>query len=119
MDHAINHKIKSPKAPIPGHVPQHLIFDYDYIADERLQPDVLSGTVALTREAPDIFFTPRNGGHWVALAHEAAFDLARNHEVFSNAIEGTKLIPISLDPPDHTVYRSVLLSVFAPRKSAS
>jgi cytochrome P450 len=114
--HKSEPKLDPPLSRIPAHVPPHLIFDYDYIADERLQPDVLSGLLSLAREAPDIFFTPRNGGHWVALSHEAAFNFARNHEVFSNEIPGTQLIPISLDPPAHTLYRSVLLSVFAPQK---
>jgi cytochrome P450 len=116
MDACEGTKLDQPSSGIPAHVAPQLIFDYDYIADARLQPNVLSGLLSLTREAPDIFFTPRNGGHWVALSHAAAFDFARNHEVFSNAIGGTQLIPISLDPPAHTVYRSVLLSVFAPQK---
>jgi cytochrome P450 len=116
MDDASVHHDKSPKVAVPAHVPAHLVFDYDYITDERMQPNVLNGLLSLAREAPDIFFTPRNGGHWVALAHDAAFEFARNHEVFSNRLDGTTLIPISLDPPDHTTYRSVLLSVFAPQK---
>ena len=103
-------------AQVPAHVPPHLVLDFDYLTEPLPAPDFVSGLLSLAREAPGIFYTPRNGGHWVAIAHEAAFEFARNYDVFSNALDGQLLIPISLDPPEHKAHRSVLATVFAPQK---
>jgi cytochrome P450 len=105
-------------APIPSHVPAHLVLDFDFTADPSFDPDPYAGMAKLAREAPAIFYTPRNGGHWIVSQHQAAFDIARNTEVFSNSLGPPNMLPISLDPPDHGLYRSVLVSAFAPAKVA-
>ncbi len=38
----------------------------------------------LIEKAPSIFWTPRNGGHWVVLPYQAQLDAFRNWEVFSS-----------------------------------
>ena len=72
-------------------------------------------------EAPDIFFTPRNGGHWVVIRSEVAVDMLRQTELFSarpkhNPVRAFQppLLPVQSDPPEHTEYRKVLGAFFAP-----
>jgi cytochrome P450 len=84
-------------------------------------------------EAPPVFWTPRNLGHWVAMGHEAVFEVARDWERFSSeflprqeleALLGAlppgfahipRVRPITLDPPDHGKYRAPLASTFGPK----
>lgn len=87
----------------------------------------------LAAEAPSIFWTPHNGGHWMLVSYEANFEAARMPDLFSSAIippeyvEAMKaqmppgapampnLVPIFLDPPEHGKYRSPLASSFSPK----
>src|SRR3546814_8965327 len=75
----------------------------------------------LVKNAPPVFWTPRNGGHWMIMSHEANFTASRDIETFSsNIISKERLaamqaqaprhlpmpLPINVDPPDHTKYRA-------------
>jgi len=101
---------------VPAHVLPHLIFDYDYVDDARLKPDPFVGVASLREDAPPIFYTPRNGGHWVVTTHRAAFDIGRNSDLFGNKSPGATFIPATIDPPHHKPYRAVLNKAFAPEK---
>ena len=108
-------------AQAPAHIPPELVLDFDYLGDGRLQPDLHDGFGSLLKDAPPLFYTPRNGGHWVAAGHEAAFEIARDFDLFSNAPQSPsserlpRRIPISYDPPQHTAYRHVLVHAFSPK----
>jgi len=111
---------------VPAHVPPSLVFDYDYVDDPRLQPDLHEGLRTLIAEAPPIFYTPRHGGHWVATSQQAIYDLMREPQVFSSSkmtLGGDKQefigIPINLDPPEHTVYRAPLSLAFSPKNMSA
>jgi cytochrome P450 len=87
----------------------------------------------LLKNAPPIFWTPRNNGQWIILTYADAFDAARDVDTFSNEIVPQELInsvlaqmpadsphipqpfPINLDPPTHTQYRLPLQRVFSPK----
>ena len=69
---------------VPAHVPPHLVFDFDIYADPRVGEDVQASYAAAIDAAPDVFWTPRNGGHWVVLPYQAQLDAFRNWEVFSS-----------------------------------
>lgn len=78
--------------------------------------------LSLARESPPIFYSRYHGGHWVARGYQAIFDISRNAEMFSNAevhIPADQptlpMFPITLDPPEHGKYRSVLQKAFAPQ----
>jgi hypothetical protein len=43
---------KSTLAPLPGHVPEHLVYDFDYIYDERLIQEPHERMKSLVAEAP-------------------------------------------------------------------
>ncbi|WP_421851789.1 cytochrome P450 [Novosphingobium sp.] len=112
--------------PIPDHVPASLVFPFDLYAlsdDPRLADDTQAGLTFLHRGAPDVFFTPQNGGHWVATRHDLMREVLMNPDRFSSAQLGvpktatqSRLIPLSLDPPQHTPYRRILMQHFAPKR---
>lgn len=110
---------------IPAHVPTELIFPFDLFAlsdDPRLAGDTQAGLTFLHREASDVFFTPHNGGHWVATRLDLMREVLMNPGRFSSAQLGvpksaqqSTLIPLTLDPPQHTPYRRILMQYFAPK----
>ena len=96
-------------------------FDFDIYQDARLVDDLHGGFKSLHADAPDIFWTPRNAGHWVVTRYDLISQIMRDSVHFSNAqmnIPKTEtpyvMIPLNLDPPDHTQYRAVLVRYFSP-----
>jgi camphor 5-monooxygenase len=73
--------------------------------------------------APDMVWTMRNGGHWIATSGELIRRIFADFERFSSRIilvpkavgELHKMIPTTLDPPIHRPYRSLLNDSFAPK----
>src|SRR5579862_2434511 len=55
----------------PGHVPEALVYDFDISHDPLQSDDLYLGLGELARRTPEIFYTPRYGGHWVVRSHEA------------------------------------------------
>ena len=118
--------MESALEPIPSHVPADLVFPFDLYAlsdDPRLAGDTQTGLTFLHREAPDVFFTPYNGGHWAVTRHDLMREVLMNSARFSSAQLGvpksaqqSTLIPLTLDPPQHTPYRRILMQYFAPKR---
>jgi cytochrome P450 len=127
----------SPTVPVPPHVSEALVYDFDMFADPALIADPHKRVLDLLKQAPPIFWTPRNGGHWVFLSYAANFNAARDPDTFSSEMwpraliaefmaglpAGTpripQTIPVSLDPPDHGKYRAPLQRVFSPKAMQS
>jgi len=125
--------IISDAAPRPDHIPDSVVYDFDMFHDPAYVADPHRRVLDLVENAPPVFWTPRNGGHWVCLSHRANFEAARDTESFSNeAIPYEQLqailakmppdapripmaYPINLDPPRHGKYRLPLQGVFSPR----
>ncbi|MCH9827252.1 MAG: cytochrome P450 [Gammaproteobacteria bacterium] len=110
----------------PPHVPGGLLFDYDYVNDPRLSPDLHEGLHSLMADAPAVFYTPRYGGHWVATSEQAIRSIIGNPAVFSSSKmtlgpepQTVIGIPINLDPPAHAVYRGPLSLAFSPKNMAA
>jgi cytochrome P450 len=111
-------------SPVPAHVPARLVFDFDvynaagpdedfHLALKRLhEPDV-----------PEVFWTPRQGGHWVLTRGEDIHKAFADVEHFSNHAltvpratqPPVPMYPIFLDPPEHTAYRALLNPWFSPK----
>lgn len=103
-------------------IPEDVVFDFDIYGDERLTDDLHQSYEALHRDAPDVFWTPRNGGHWMITRYDDIMDVVRDPEHFSvremqiPRVEDPPLfIPLSLDPPDNIPYRQALMPFFAPK----
>jgi cytochrome P450 len=107
----------------PPHVPDDRVFDFDYFHDERLRGDVHRGMMSLHADAPDVFWTPRNGGHWMVTRLADVQRVMTNPALFSNdsspptEVQATKipLPPQDMDAPDHMRHRLVLLQFLAPK----
>ena len=110
------------KVSIPDHIPPHLVFDYNYHSDARVNAEVHTSLETLHDDAPDVFFTPYNGGHWVITRHDTISDIVRDPEHFSASemqiprIENPPMfIPLNLDPPKNIPYRQALMPAFSPK----
>lgn len=123
----------SPAVPRPAHVPEAAVYDFDMYMDPELLHDPHERVRKILREAPPVFWTPRNRGHWVAAGHAEVYALSRDTENFTSAIlrgEYASAIfsqlpkdfghvpnstPINLDPPAHGIYRAPLNPAFSPK----
>jgi len=112
-------------SPIPPHVRPEQVFEFDIYGDSRIGDDVQGTYSAALRNAPDIFWSPLNGGHWVVQRHDLIAEVVKNPAVFSARemqiprVENPPFfIPLSVDPPENVPYRHVLMPRFSPRAVA-
>ena len=114
--------VQSPNAAaLPDHVPPHLVFDFDIYADPRIGEDVQGTYATALADAPDIFWTTHNGGHWIVKSFDSITKIVTDPEHFSvremqiPRIENPPFfIPLSLDPPDNLPYRRAMMPMFGP-----
>lgn len=117
----------------PDHIPESVVYDFDMFRDPGLLADPQKRCLDMAKNAPKVFWTPRNGGHWVFQGQNAVFDAARDPDSFSSEgipheqimamlammPKGSPHIPIPypilLDPPLHEKYRKPLQGVFSPK----
>ncbi|MGV0714274.1 cytochrome P450 [Mycolicibacterium sp. XJ662] len=64
------------------------------------------------------------GGFWVVTGYPECYEIIHRPDVFSSRRitfpafpQDAPMIPIELDPPDHSLYRSLLAPVFSPRRT--
>ena len=95
------------------------VYDFDYIAGADVLKDVHEAYLNLKKNAPPLFWTTRHGGHWVANSADVAVKALRHPEIFSSKFlsippnpQQPKMIPESLDPPEHRPYRQMLRPFF-------
>jgi cytochrome P450 len=123
----------TPAVPVPAHIPPEAVYDFDMRHDPGLLADPHERLREILREAPPVFWTPRNGGRWISMGYQETFDAARDIETFTseymtraqreamNAMmpPGTPRmpmpVPITMDPPDHPIFRAPLNKTFSPR----
>jgi len=106
----------------PVHVPPDLAFDFDmYALPEAFADDTHRYWKEVQKAYPPIFWTPRYGGHWVATRGEDIKHMLEKYEQFSNhesfIPKGVqpRIIPPTLDPPEHTPVRAMLQPAFSPK----
>src|SRR5947208_453598 len=107
--------------PVPSHIPKELVIDFDMFNPPGGSEDVHLAWRRL-QAGPEVFWTPRNGGHWVATRGEDIARIQRDHELFSHGAytvprgkDPEDLIPVSIDPPRHTAYRMLINTLLPPR----
>ena len=119
--------VDSALSPIPAHVPPGLVFDFDvYNAAGPDQDFHLAIKRLHGSDVPEIFWTPRHGGHWVLTRGEDIHRTFADHEHFSShaltvpssTAPVVPLYPIFLDPPEHAKYRALLNPWFSPKAIA-
>jgi cytochrome P450 len=113
--------------PVPEHVPPNLVFDFDVYTAPELDQDPHRTMVELlqAKKVPPIFFTPRNGGHWIIVGAEEGLEMLRDFERFSSDPRYNAMarkpwtLPNLADPPQHTDYRRIITPAFVPRSVAA
>lgn len=104
----------------PPHVPPDCVFDVDLYRMPGSERDFLAPWKALQQAARrPLVWTPRNGGHWIALRPSDVARIYADHVNFSSRLtivprewgERFPLRPTTLDPPAHLLYRRVLTAV--------
>jgi cytochrome P450 len=108
---------------IPAHVRPDQVFDWHMYAQPEGDDTAHATWKKMHAEGvPDIFWTPHNGGHWVAARGEDIEFIQRNHDPFSNdeltipaGVFPVKLAPAQLDPPEHGPHRAVINLAVGPK----
>lgn len=119
--------------PVPAHVPPEAVYDFDMRFDPGLLADPHERLREILREAPPVFWTPRNGGRWIVMGYPEIFEASRDTERFSSGLMPREMMhaalammpkdmpripqatPITMDPPEHGIYRAPLQKTFSPR----
>jgi cytochrome P450 len=109
---------------VPDHVPRELVVDFDYMNPPGAKDDVHLAWKSL-HAGPDIVWSPYYGGHWIATRGEDIEAMQKDHTRFSHRsvnippLNETQLVPLELDPPEHTAYRNLVTPAFLPQAIAS
>ncbi|MBV1687803.1 cytochrome P450 [Novosphingobium sp. G106] len=110
---------------LPDHVPPELVVDYDTFSVDAPDGDFAAAMVRLRDSGvPALFWTQRNGGHWVAtgssqvrqILEDAANFSSRAMRVPKSANPVPPIIPLMLDPPEHHKYRRLIGPAMTPKK---
>jgi cytochrome P450 len=117
------------RVPVPDHVPAEAVIELDYhtfggdldpafagdhqLAWKRLQED----------GGPELRWTPLNGGHWIAMRAQLIGAVLDQPDLFSSRYLALpkevgamyRFIPLSLDPPEHGLYRALLVPLLTAK----
>lgn len=111
-----------PKVDRPDHIPADRVFEFNIFGDARFEEDVQASYAAAVSQAPDIFWTPHNGGHWLVKRYDDIAAIVGEPEIFSaremqvpRVPDPPRLIPLNYDPPESGAYRSVLMPYFSAK----
>lgn len=112
--------MSNPKAAVPAYVSSDQVLEFDIYNDSDMEADLHGGLKKLHTLAPDIFWTPCNGGHWVVTRYDLMMQILRDFEHFSNrelvipkSNSPYVMIPLNLDPPEHMPFRAILMREFS------
>ena len=107
----------------PAHVSPHRVVDFDYLAPSGHEVDVHRAWKSLhAMGVPDIVWTPHYGGHWIA-ARAADIDamqldaarFSMSAVTIPKAAQTFRVVPLEMDPPEHTPFRALLSPKFGPK----
>jgi cytochrome P450 len=122
-----------PPVTKPSHVTDGVVHDFDTYRDADFLRDPFGRAAQILADAPPVFWTPRNGGHWMITRYDAIHRAARDWAKFSSMLEPPALVaamraalppgtppipqalPANVDPPEHTKFRMPLNSAFSPK----
>lgn len=110
------------QTPVPTNVPQALVVDVDYFNDARIKIDPRAHYLSL-RGGPEMVWTPRNGGHWIATRASIMAEILTPPSDFSSfpllipkSVSGPAPKPFAeIDPPEHGKYRALLAPLTNPK----
>src|SRR5262249_10111771 len=108
----------------PAHVPADRVVDFDMFAPTGGKADIYGAWKTLQASGiPEIVWTPRNGGHWIATRGKQIAEIYADYERFSARIlllpkeagEEWSSPPSNVDPPRHRQYRALLNGNLSPK----
>jgi cytochrome P450 len=115
---------------VPSHVPTDLVQPYDMLRVSGSEDDPFKVMNSFRQKGP-IFYTPTHfcspAGAWVLTRGEDIRTVMQNPEMFSSkGVSGFSrllgetwdMIPLELDPPQHSKFRMLLNPLFAPNQIA-
>jgi cytochrome P450 len=112
------------RVEVPPHVPAELVHWVDHHNDDVVKADPI-GFMDPLRERFRVFYSPAYEGFWAVTRYADQREVFQRHDLFSSdpiglpggpGYGGHKLLPIGLDPPEHTKYRALINPVFAPKR---
>jgi cytochrome P450 len=111
------------RTDLPDHVPPDLVVDHDVFTVDAPDGDYAAAMLRLRESGvPRLFWTQRNGGHWVATDDRLIREVLEDAERFSSrsmrvpksANPDPPIIPLMIDPPDHVKYRRLIAPAMTP-----
>jgi cytochrome P450 len=109
----------------PSNVPADRVVDFDLYAAIPDGDDFHHHWQALQdRSSLPLVWTPHSGGHWIALTGALVDEVLADSDHFSShtvlvpkdtAGEAYRLLPLSLDPPEHRPFRNLLNENLSPK----
>jgi cytochrome P450 len=108
---------------VPRHVPSNLVVDFDIYNPAAPGEDFHAAWVRFQQSTDQpVVWSPRYGGHWIALRSQDVFDIYEDHARFSSgmntvppATSRTPLGAIHMDPPQHGPFRAFLNEGLSPK----
>ena len=110
---------------IPDNVPRERVVDIDMYAPPGIEDGYHEAWARLLDPAlPDLVWTPRTGGHWIATSAKWIQDVYSDPEHYSSEViflpkeagQKYEMIPTRMDPPEHTPFRKVLNQGLNPQE---
>jgi cytochrome P450 len=101
----------------PAHVPADRVYDIDMYALAGIEEGYHEAWKRIQQPGvPDLVWTPRTGGHWIATNGDTVREIYSDPTRFSSeniwlpkeAGEKYEMVPTRMDPPEHTPYRKAL-----------
>ena len=98
----------------PQNVPDELVYDIDMYALAGIEEGFQEAwSRACPPGTPDLIWTPRTGGHWIATNGAVIREMYSDPARFSSEVifmpkeagEAYAMVPTRMDPPEHTPYR--------------
>jgi camphor 5-monooxygenase len=108
----------------PDHVDPRAEVDFDIYNPPNVRDGFHAAWKTLqNRAVSNIVWTPRNGGHWIATSGHAIKEIFADNRYFSSRInfvpkaaaEFSKLMPSTMDPPEHRPVRNLLNANLSPK----
>ena len=112
---------------IPDHIPDELVFQWEETDFAEFETDPYEVYRALARDQRPIFYTPNdyrsNNGAWVVTTAAYCREVLQRPDPFTTTIRYAndnahwprRLVPLMLDPPEHTGHRQLIAAVFGPK----
>lgn len=107
---------------VPDHVPAELVHEFDIYEDAGIRRDLHRQYSRILYEAPGIFYTPNNGGHWMVTRYDTisavvmdTTHFSTEHSQIPKVPNPPRFIPLNLDPPENMPYRKLLMPFFSPK----